>query len=269
MLIIVLFALAALLCAGLYVYFCAGQIWQGILIFVGVFILLHLLYLVVLYLASLSFDRSKPLEKQNVICRGGCAGVIGMLCAYCGVRAHILNEDRLPKDRHFLLVCNHRSMFDPLLIMDRLRDYNISFISKPSNLQIPLIGRIAYGAGFLPIDRENNRAALKTILQAADYLKRGVCSMAVYPEGTRSRDGQLLPFHPGCFKVAQRAGAPLVISSVRGTENVKKGLFLKGTDVYLDIIEVLPPEKVKAMSTIELADYSRKLIEESLAAASA
>ena len=76
----------------------------------------------------------------------------------------------------------------------------------------------------------------------------------------------MLPFHPGCFKVAQRAGVPLVVSAVRGTEHVKKHILFRGTDVYLDILDVLPPERVKTMSTNELADYSRALMEKSLAA---
>ena len=260
MLMFLLFVAVSAAAAVVYVRLAGAVFWKGVLVFVGVFLLMHLLYLLVLYLSSLTVDKAKPLQKQNAVCRAGCANFIGLLCVYCGVRAHISGEEKLPADSRFLLVCNHRSMFDPLVIMDRLRKYNISFISKPSNMELPVIGRVAYAAGFLAIDRENNRNALKTILQAADYLKRGMCSMAVYPEGTRSRTGELLPFHPGCFKVAHWADVPLVISAVRGTENVKKGLFLRGTDVYLDILEVLSPEKVKAMSTSELSEYSRSLI---------
>ena len=261
MLIILLFLAVALVAAAWLVFLAGAALWQGLLLGLGVFLLMHVGYLLLLYMVSLTVDRDKPLERQNAMCRAGCANVIGMLCAYCGVRAHISGLEKLPEDQRFLLVCNHRSMFDPLVIMDKLRRWNISFISKPSNLQIPVIGRIAYAAGFLPIDRENNREALKTILQAADYLKRGICSMAVYPEGTRSKGEEMLPFHPGCFKVAQRAGVPLVVAAVRGTENVKKNIILKGTDVYLDMIEVIEPERVKAMSTNELSDHSRELIE--------
>ncbi len=257
LIVLLLFVLAAVL---------AGPVFLKVLLLLAAgFLLFHVLFLLVLYLAALKVKPSVPLEKQEPLCRWGCGAIIGLLCAYCGIRPHINGREKLPTDSRFLLVCNHRSMFDPLVIMDRLRSYNISFISKPSNLKLPVIGRIAYGAGFLPIDRENNREALKTIIQAAGYLKNGLCSMAVYPEGTRSRTEELLPFHPGCFKVAQRAGVPLVISAVRGTEKVKKRLLFGQTHVYLDIIEVLPADKVKAMSTKELSDYSRELMEKSIA----
>ena len=90
--------------------------------------------------------------------------------------------------------------------------------------------------------------------------------MGIFPEGTRSRGGELLPFHAGSFKIAQKANVPLVTTSVSGTEKIKKNLFRRPTDVYLDILEVIPADKVKSMSTVELAAYSSRLIEENLKA---
>lgn len=85
--------------------------------------------------------------------------------------------------------------------------------------------------------------------------------MGVYPEGSRSKTDEMLPFHAGSFKIAQRANAPLVICVVHGSENIKKNLLRRKTDVYLDILQVLPGEKVKAMTTAELSEYSRALIQ--------
>lgn len=258
---IIVFAVLALAAAVLPCALCGIEAWVGIFIFLGAFILLQLLYLLFFYASSLTVDKSKPLPKQNRICRAGCANVIGIVCAYAGLRTHITGLELLPKDRRFVLVCNHRSGFDPLIVMDRLREYNVSFISKPSNLEIPFAGRIAYGAGFLAIDRENDRKALTTILTAADYLKRDICSIGVYPEGSRTKTGEMLPFHAGSFKIAQRANVPLVVAAIRGSENVRKNLLRRRTDVYLDFLALLPPEKVKSMSTVELSEYSRGLIQ--------
>lgn len=262
--LIFIFAIIAAVAAGLYGVFVNTVIWQLLLVFFGVFIGTNILFILFFYIASLSVDRSKPLEKQNRLCRAACAKIIGLACDYCSIHAQVINEDKLPKSENFLLICNHRSAFDPLIIMDKLRKYNISFVSKPSNMEFPVIGRIAYGAGFLAIDRENNRNALKTILQAADYIKRGVCSMAIYPEGTRNKGEELLPFHAGSFKIAQKADCPLVISSVSGTDKLKPWRIFGGNNVYLNILEVVPANKVKEMSTAELADYSCELISNSL-----
>ena len=248
------------------VFVCVGKaaaVW-AVPVFLGSFLALILLYLLILFVAGLFVDTGKPLKKQNAFCRRACCDLAGLIVSLARVRTHLSGTELLPEDGRFLVVCNHRSMYDPLIVLQKLYRYNISFISKPENMRIPIAGPIAYGAGFLPIDRENDRNALKTILQAADYMKRSLCSMMIYPEGTRSKNGELLPFHPGSFKIAQRSSAPLVIAAVRGTEKVRGNFPLRRTDVYFDVLEVLDPEQVKSMSTARLAEYSRSLIEKHL-----
>lgn len=262
--LILAFLLLAVGAAVIYVRCCGFVIWKTALLFAGCFLALNLFYLVVAWVASWFISPSKPLARQSGLCRGACVYASYIVTGYCWVRIHIRGAEKLPEAGRFLLVSNHRSMFDPIVLTRALHRLNVSFVSKPSNLQMPVLGRIGYGAGCLAIDRENDRKALTTILTAADYLKRDICSMAIYPEGTRSKTGQLLPFHPGSFKIAQKANVPLIISSVSGTEKVGKNVLRRPTDVYLDILEVIPAEKVKAMSTRELAEYSSRLIAENL-----
>lgn len=237
--------------------------WWGLALFPLSFALLNVLFLLFFYLIALRVDMSGPIEKQDPMCAACAAHVGRLMCAYGGVRPHFSGLDKLPEGR-FLLVCNHRSIFDPLTVMGFLPQYRIAFISKPENLQIPMLGRIGHGAGYLPIDRENDRKALKTILTAADYIKRDYCSMGIYPEGTRSKTRQMLPFHHGSFKIAQRAHVPLVIAAVSGTDMVKKNALRRFTDVYIDILELIPAEEVRAKTTAELSDHAYAAIAEAL-----
>lgn len=262
--LILAFLLLAAGAAFVYVRFCGFVVWKTALLFAGCFIALHLVYLVVAWVVSWFIDPAKPLNRQSFVCRSACVYASIIVTGYCWVKTHVRGAEKLPEAGRFLLVSNHRSGFDPIIVTRMLRRFNISYVSKPSNMEMPVLGRIGYGAGCLPIDRENDRKALTAILTAADYLKRGICSMAIYPEGTRSLDGELLPFHAGSFKIAQKANVPLVISSISGTEKVGKNVLRRPTDVYLDILEVIPAEKVKSMSTKELAEYSSRLIAENL-----
>ena len=240
---------------------CGFSLWWGIPIFLGLELVLHVLFVFLNWLPVRKVDREKPLEKQLPGAMESVRRIDSLLCAYGGLRPKISGLKKLPKTP-YLLVCNHRSFYDPLMILHYLKGENIAFVSKPSNLAIPMIGDIAYAAGFLPIDRENDRNALRSILTAADYLKRGLCSIGIFPEGTRTRTGKMGEFHPGSFKIAQRAGVPLVIACVQDTEKASRRTLLLPTRVYLDILEVLPPEQVKAMSTRDLADYSKaKMLE--------
>ena len=251
--------------AGILAGVSGHAVGQSVLIGLGSFVGLNLLYAIWWVLVAAFVDDTKPIEKQSALCRFGCGSIANWLCCWARVRAEVIGEEKLPREGRFVYVCNHRSGFDPVVTAARLRPYNLAFISKPSNLKIAYIGKLAYGAGFLPIDRENDRQALKTILTAADYIKRDLCSIAIYPEGTRSKTGELLPFHAGSFKIAQKADVPLVIAAIRGSEQVKKNFPLRRTRVVREILETLPADKVKAMSTQELSAYSRERIEAALA----
>ena len=223
-----------------------------------------LLYVLALFIYSLRIDLSKTIEKPDKFCRKTIDFVIPVFNHVCGMRLKTSGIDKLPKGENFVMVCNHRSMFDCTAAVEALKGYNVSYISKPENFKIPLVGPFMYGAGSLAIDRDNDRQALKDILKAAEFVKNGFCSMCIYPEGTRSRGADLLPFHAGSFKLAQKAGSGLAIASVNGTENVTKKLFLGRTKAEMDILEFIPAEKVKEMKASELADYSRNLIMEHL-----
>lgn len=263
-LIFLYFLIFCLAVTGLYAALAASvTVWSVLGVFALSFLGANLLFALTFWLNSLLLPRLAPgegIQRQHAFSRRICSAVAQWLGGYAGVRVHITGQEKLP-DGPFLFVSNHRSMFDPLTVMGWLDKYNISFVSKPSNLVLPVAGITARHAGFLAIDRENNREALKTILQAADYLKRGVCNIGIYPEGTRSKTREMLPFHAGSFKIAQKAGVPVAVACTHGTENVKKRLFLRPTPVYIDILAVIDAERVKAMGTNDLAEEARRLIQ--------
>jgi len=257
---IFLFLLGALALTVLVGLAAGFTLWLLPLFVVG-FLLMHVLYLFVWYLGSLPSDRTKPIERQKPWSVAACTYSAAILVLYGGWDVRVTGEEKLPRDRRFLYVSNHRSLFDPLMVMDKLRGHNICFISKDSNFSIPMVGAIAHRAGYLDIDRSHDRKALKTILTAAGYLKNDICSVGIYPEGTRTRSGELLPFHAGSFKIAQRASAPLVIACVQGSEAFRRHPLRRHKSVRIDILECLEPERVRAMSTQELSEYSRRAIE--------
>ena len=260
MYIILILTLVSVAAGGLLFFLGKVGLLAALLIAFGVYILLHLLFLVFIWFDVQRIPTDRPIERQDPVCRVCCGPFISVVNCYAHVRPVVTGLEKLPKTGRFLFVSNHRSAFDPLVVMDRLRDYNISFISKPSNLQLPIVGRGAYGIGFLPIDRENNRNALKTILTAADYLKKDICSMAIYPEGTRSRTGELLPFHAGSLKIAQKAQVPIVVAAVHGSENVKRYRLFSRTDVCLDILNVISADEVCESKTDALSERIRGMI---------
>lgn len=246
---------------------CTGAL--AVAAFIGSWIVgfagLVLLYVILVGLISLTVNMKKPAPKRNYpFYRRVVVYVIGLLCCFGRLRIHVSGADTLPQGR-FLLVSNHRSSYDPIATVWALRRRDIAFITKPENLRIPIAGPMIYQANFLPIDRENPRHAMDTIRQASELLRNDVVSVGVYPEGTRGRSGDMLPFHNGVFKIAQRAGVPIVVCSIQGTERISKNAPLRTTDVYLRVCAVLQPEA----STADVGDRVREILSEALGAEAA
>ncbi len=233
--------------------------WVPVVLLFVFFLIALILFLLVAYLSTLHINVDEVKERPNPFGVFICEEFAAFLLYISGIRVVLTGLEKVPADRRFLLVSNHRSNLDPIVIMDKMRSYNIAFISKISNLKIPAIGKLIHEWCFMSIDRENARNAIKTIQQASNYIKNDIVSIGIYPEGTRSKSQQMGEFHAGSFKIAQKAGCPLVISVIRGTETVKYH-FWSVSKVYVDILEVIEVDQVKSMKSVELADYSKKVM---------
>lgn len=137
---------------------------------------------------------------------------------FAGARVRVIGAEKIPRDIPLIFMGNHRSNFDIPALYAGL-PHHFSWIAKVELFRIPLFGYAMRRAGYLPLDRSDGRRALKTMETAAEKIRNGV-SVIVFPEGTRSLDGNLLPFKRGGFLLAARAGVPIVPFSISGSERV-------------------------------------------------
>ena len=235
-------------------------LWAVPLMIIAFFVAWFLLYVLFLLIVSLCTDTKKEYDSRSKFYRGNIIIMVGIILSFFRVKVKVKGAGLIPADTRWLLVGNHRSMFDPIATLWALRKHELSFVAKPSIFKIPIAKPFITREFFLSIDRENNREALKTILQAADYLKRGVCSVGIYPEGTRSKTCALLPFHNGVFKIAQKAEAPIVVLCITGTEKISQRTPFQRTDVYLDVLDAFPTQGVKETKTEMIGTAVRHLI---------
>lgn len=220
---------------------------------------LLLTYILLIIISSLLVNMKKEYVCESKFYRFLLNSSTWMATKLIRIKLHTTGLDKLPQDR-FLLVSNHRSKFDPILSWLVFGDRQLSFISKPENFKVPIFGRLIHRLCFMPIDRENPRNALKTIVRAVDLINRDVASVAVYPEGTRNYGEGLLPFHNAVFKIAQKAQVPIVVATVKGADRIQKNFPLHRSHVYIDVAEVLPADKVKKMKTAELGEKIAEII---------
>lgn len=222
------------------------------------------LYLLLLVVSALLVDGKREYEQNSPFYRFLLYSATACCVKLFRIHIHTEGMEKLPKNGRFLLVSNHRSNFDPILTWYILKDYDLAFISKAENFRIPIFGRIIRKCCFMAIDRENPRNAIKTIEKAAQLIEKDEVSVAVYPEGTRSKECVLLPFHNGVFKIAQKASVPIVVAAIQGTEQIHKNYPRRRSDIRLEIVDILPSEYVKANRTTTIGDRVHLKLSEAL-----
>jgi 1-acyl-sn-glycerol-3-phosphate acyltransferase len=131
-----------------------------------------------------------------------------------GIRWKVAGKEHVPRDRAVVVCANHQSNVDPPVIF-RVVHPRLRVLYKHEINQIPLLPRAFRMAGFVPIDRHNRESAMRSIELGAASLRAGK-SFLIFPEGTRSRTDELLPFKKGGFRMAIKAGAPIVPVAVSG-----------------------------------------------------
>lgn len=132
--------------------------------------------------------------------------------------------EHLP-DGPFILMSNHQSNFDILALISTI-PRRIYWIAKKELFDIPVFGSSMRRGGYIPLDRSDGRKALKSMENAAAIIRQG-SSVVMFPEGTRSRDGRLLPFKRGGFMLAVRAGVPVIPVTINGSGRVNPGGVIK------------------------------------------
>jgi len=233
-----------------------------ILKLIGFLLIIVFVFILFLVLCSLMVNPQKEYEHHSRFYRALLNGVTWLGLKIMRIKVHVTGLEMIPKGTTKLLfVSNHRSNFDPIVTWHVLKAWKPAFVSKQENFHIPIFGRIIRKCCFMAIDRENPRNAIKTIDKAARLLEKEEVSIGIYPEGTRSKSGVLLPFHNGVFKIAKKAKVPIVVMTVEGTEQIFKNYPFHRSDVYLDILEILPERDVTNRRTDESGEYIRNLME--------
>jgi 1-acyl-sn-glycerol-3-phosphate acyltransferase len=134
------------------------------------------------------------------------------------VRVSASGLDGLERDRAYVFCANHLSYMDPPILLACLRHPAV-FIAKASLFRIPFFGAGMRATGNIAIDRANARSAKQSLQRAAEALRSGV-SIVIFPEGGRSDNGQLQPFHSGAFRLAIELGAPVVPLAITGSREI-------------------------------------------------
>ena len=135
-----------------------------------------------------------------------------------GAKLEIIGLEKVPAEGPLIFMSNHQGNFDILSLFLAI-PRQFSWIAKEELFAIPVFGHSMARAGYIPLDRSDGRRALKSIEAAAAMIRNGR-SVIIFPEGTRTPDGNLLPFKRGGFLLAAKAGVPIVPLTINGSAKV-------------------------------------------------
>lgn len=181
-----------------------------------------------------------------------------------GARVEVAGLEKIPAGVPVIFMGNHQSNFDILSLYAGLPRH-FSWIAKEELFRIPLFGYAMKRAGYLPLDRSDGRRALKTMTSAAEKIRGGV-SVVIFPEGTRTMDGKLLPFKRGGFLLAAKAGVPVVPFTINGSARVNpaKRLEIHPGTITIRFGDPMPTGGATGKKRDDLIDRVREAIENGL-----
>lgn len=256
---------AAALCGLTGAFGTNAWLWVLPLGFVGGFLGCLLVCLLVVVYQARKFDPNKEQEQDDPVVRTIVKLYAPAVFRLLGCKIETIGTEKLPKDGRFLLVSNHLHDLDPGVILSTFPDAQLAFIAKKEVFDMPIIGQMLPRILGQFIDRENDRNALRTILKCISILKEDKASVAVFPEGKITGDEKLHQFRPGVFKMATKAGVPIVVCTLFGTQDITKNVKrLRRTHIRLHLVDVIPAEELKGVTTVDIAHRVHALMAQSL-----
>jgi 1-acyl-sn-glycerol-3-phosphate acyltransferase len=201
------------------------------------------------------FDPTR--HKQNAIARAWAR----VLLAVSRVKVRVEGLEKIKEDGSYVFVSNHLSYMDTPVALANI-PVQFRFLAKRGLFQIPFMGWHLARAGHIPVPRGDARAAVKTMTLAAQVVREQKISLLIFPEGGRSRKGEMRPFMEGAAYIAIRAGVPLVPIGLQGTREVLPygSGNIRGGPVILRIGDPIPTDEATLRDRVHLTELLRERI---------
>jgi len=203
-------------------------------------------------MGSIAVAMSLVLRNENLVWRFAKAQARN-LARLCGVRVRVRGSEHL-RDEPYVFAPNHQSHFDIVALLGYLPGNN-RFAAKRELFREPVLGLVLRRMGMIPIDRDDSASAIDRMNRAS----AAGTSAIIFPEGTRSPDGRLLPFKKGAFVTAIHAGVPIVPVVCKGTHDVMpKGGYLSILPGEVELV-VLPPIATQGLTYDDREDLLERV----------
>jgi 1-acyl-sn-glycerol-3-phosphate acyltransferase len=186
-----------------------------------------------------------------------------LVCIITLCPVKVIGREKLDKKQSYIFVSNHQGAYDIYLIYGYIGQ-PIKWVMKQSLRKIPLVGKACESAGFIFVDNSTPQAAVKTIKSAEAKLKDGA-SIAIFPEGSRTRTGEMGKFKKGAYQMAMDLHLPIVPVTINGSHQVMPygSCFFMPHKMELIIHDPITTDSIDTTNIREVAVKIRELVDES------
>ena len=201
---------------------------------------------------------------RDISCLRMVQWVFKLMLWITGADISYIGRENVPKDRAVLYVGNHNSYFDILLTYSQCPGLT-GYVAKSEMLRYPLLRDWMKRLYCVFLDRIDLRAGMQMILTCIDYIKNGI-SICIFPEGTRSKDGQMQPFHEGSLKMAAKTGCPIIPMAISNSAQIFENHmpFVRPCKVIVEYGAPVYPKELSKEDQKFLGAYTQKKIQEML-----
>ena len=234
--------------------------WAPFLLLIAGYILGVIIMWCVLGLIAKCYSKDKEYKKPSKFANFLLVESISYINHHALIRCKLTYNEPLPRGR-FLMVCNHMSKFDPMLLAEYFGLRGLAFISKPTNFNIPIGAHFMKAACYLSIDRYDKLKSLEVMNEASRLISENLCSVGIFPEGTRHNSiDEFGEFHEGVFAVATKVKCPIVVMSIKGSEKIHSNFPKHFTKVKLSLLKVIYPDQYSGRTVKSISDEIHEII---------
>lgn len=229
-----------------------------------IYFVLHLVFTLPSLLYAKLLDKQGKLEVRDIVAVEAARRWARALVKITGSEILIHGEENLPKDQAVLFVGNHQGDFDVPICLGYV-DKPAGFIAKIETTKIPVVCSWMRYLYCVFIDRKDIRQSVEAINVGVGYLKNGH-SLIIFPEGTRSRGKGLGEFKAGSFKLATKAGVPIVPLTINGSYKIfeERNHIITPSTVHVTFSPKIETKDLTPQEIKELPDRVKRIIQQNL-----
>jgi len=179
-----------------------------------------------------------------------------------GIRLMVKGLEHLDSSRQYIFMANHQSNIDIPVLVQSLTKFELRWVAKKELLFVPLFGWAMWASRHIVVDRSNRSKAMTSLRKARERIEGGI-SVVVFPEGTRSSDGQFLPFKRGGFVLAVKTQTPVVPITINGSGTIlpRGDWRMRGGEIEVIVSDPVPLDQYHAGNIRGLLSHVRAIME--------